>query len=287
MEQSASISPELAGLFNKVQSQVKDYEEAFVVIRNQKLQLDLLKNAVEDFARTKSEQVEILINEFTNSVSDSLEKIENKNSEILALYSELTDTKKLKQTLVDLISLLNKTKKDFDNIVVTAPDIVRESTESELDRISRKVLTNIRQFDGKLMNLDEKIASFAAIQRRDHQNISDEVQQIKGRLNISRVEENRNQKQTDKAIDILNEDVYPRLDKAEGVLKKLKESYDKEFMSFVNSDEMKNNYNDLKTVSNQLRNRVDELEKKTVNPILPIVAIVIAVVFGILGIVIK
>lgn len=136
MEATRALSPELTGLFGKIQSQAEEYGKAFDLLEKcrKEFEASISKlNALEENVRNDSE---LAISKINTNVLESLIILKNKTDETVKLSIDLGDIKAFKTSLEnlksDLTNLNNTLTKQSEEIDSTLKYFKKKS-EMELE----------------------------------------------------------------------------------------------------------------------------------------------------------
>ncbi len=179
METTRALSPEIIGLFGRVQSQAEEYAKAFELLEKYRKEFEASVsklNTLQDNVRSDSE---LAISKINSNVLESLIILKNKTDEAIKLSIDLGDIKafktsfeNLKNDLTNLSNTLNKQSEEFESALKyfkKKSEMELESTmlglkakvekeiHSEAQKIEIRTNLKLKQMESILLSFDERL----------------------------------------------------------------------------------------------------------------------------------
>lgn len=198
IEESKAISPEVKGLFELVKNQAKEYTYAFEDLQKKRDELDRNKLEFIKSARELREEVRNAIKELQASAEDSLKIVEQKTEKTIKIYNEFDKIEKLRESLshtfdsmkektIEFEKRINEIKELSDSELENSLISLRKNIESEIEtaisKLEFRLSLNVKRFDGKLLNLDQKLWAMAESHLNSNNKINDELDDLNKKIN--------------------------------------------------------------------------------------------------------
>jgi len=179
MEDTRTLSPEIIGLFNKVQSQAEEYGKAFDLLEKSRKEFDTFVFKLTELEENVRRNSEIAISQINTNTLESIILLKNKTDETLKLSINLGDIAQFKKSLeslkTDLTNLQSKLTKqgeeleaslryfkkksemDLDSTLLNVKTKLDKEIQAEGQKIELRLNLRMKQNESIFISFDERI----------------------------------------------------------------------------------------------------------------------------------
>lgn len=179
---SNSISKEVAGLFDRIREQAREYgrlmEELDRLTRETAEQGERVHRELEEFrseGRTTLKRVE-------ETTQQALSTIEHKASTLNELYTQLSTIEQTRTSLMELSSVLQTQKREIEKIIKTSENQFRRIAEESYHAFETRVALQFQQIKDDVRVLDNKLIGLLDLHRREMRQVQDDIDQFKNKV---------------------------------------------------------------------------------------------------------
>lgn len=206
MDETGALSPEIVGLFMKIQSQAEEYSKAFDMLEKSRKEFDVSVAKLNELESHVRHDSELAISRINTNVLESLIILKNRTEDTVRLTIDLGDIKTFKQSLealkddlTQLQSKLNRQSDDIDSALrffKKKSEMELESTlqnlktkmdkeiHSEGQKIELRLNLRFKQVEGVFISFDERIKSLEDSASTAIKRLSLEIDLIKHGYNL-------------------------------------------------------------------------------------------------------
>lgn len=302
MENTKALSPEIIGLFERVQNQSQQYADAFDMLEKSRKEFDAAQNRLNELEDNVRKDSELAISKINTSILESLILLKKKAEETATLNLELSSIKEFKQSLIilqDDLSLLHAKMKVQTDEVDSTLRYFKKKSEMELEstlnglrakldkeiagegqKIEFRINLKLRQIENILISLEDKNRIFEDNLSNIFKKLSLEIDLLKNGFSldsgeITHYSDSHEFQSLSNRLGIIEmmfntiKDQIDRLDtKAPLEVKHLTDKHLEEIDSKISN---------LKSSINDLSNRMND-QKNSATTVLAIVAIVMSLI---------
>jgi len=180
--ESKSISAEVAGLFDKIREQAREYgrlmTELDTLTRQTSLQGERVREEC-DFMRAAGQESIRRVDEIMNK---ALSTIDHKASTLNALYDQLSTIEQTRNSLQDLSSVLQTQKREIEKIIKTSENQIRRIAEESYHNFETRAALQFQQIKDDIRVLDNKLVGLLDLHRREMRLVQDDIDQFKNKV---------------------------------------------------------------------------------------------------------
>ncbi len=179
---SKSISAEVAGLFDKIREQARDYGRLMV-------ELDTLARTTATQGERVREECDFVhaagqesLRKVDDTMRSALSTLEHKASTLNALYDQLSTIEQTRASLQELSSVLQTQKKEIEKIIRTSENQIKRIAEESYHHFETRVALQFQQIKDDIRVLDNKLVGLLDLHRREMRLVQDDIDQFKNKV---------------------------------------------------------------------------------------------------------
>lgn len=283
MQQQSSISQEVLSLFDRIRKQSDEYVLVHDLLTRKSYELDRTRHSAHQHLMTFHNEGQKSLREFVEESAQILDSFKDKISNIEQLYTNLDDIKNLAETLFLLKSSLESKSLDLDTMVHSLRYYIKNETEKEFINQDKRLATKISRIENDVATFDSRLYYIQEQSKREYSTLSEDIDRFKNKI-----------AETKFIIDETTRIVNDTIERAEEEFNNKINNFNKaldgriaEAMTNFTLEQHDSSFNNKVSIEiNQLLQRVKSTEAKlNTSAMISFSAIVIAILFGIIGIV--
>ncbi len=179
---SKSISAEVAGLFDKIREQARDYgrlmTELDTLARSTAAQGERVREEC-DFMHAAGEES---LKHVEDTMRSALSTLEHKASTLDSLYEQLSTIEQTRSSLQELSAVLQTQKREIEKIIKTSENQIRRIAEDSYLHFETRVALQFQQIKDDIRVLDNKLVGLLDLHRREMRLVQDDIDQFKNKV---------------------------------------------------------------------------------------------------------
>lgn len=180
--ESKSISTEVAGLFDKIREQAREYgrlmAELDELVRQTSAQGDKVRQEC-DLMRTTGQQS---LKHVDDTMKQALATLQHKASTLDALYEQLSSVEQTRTSLQELSSVLQTQKREIEKIIKSSENQIRRIAEESYHNFETRAALQFQQIKDDIRVIDSKLVGLLDLHRREMRIVQDDIDQFKNKV---------------------------------------------------------------------------------------------------------
>lgn len=179
---SKSISAEVAGLFEKIREQARDYGRLMV-------ELDTLARSTAAQGERVREECDFMqaagretVRRVEDTMRSALTTIEHKATTLNALYDQLSTIEQTRASLQELSSVLQTQRREIEKIIKSSDNQIKRIAEETYLNFETRVALQFQQIKDDIHVIDNKLIGLLDLHRREMRLVQDDIDQFKNKV---------------------------------------------------------------------------------------------------------
>lgn len=280
MEKPRAISPEIAGLFDKIIQQAAEYQRAFEILEKKLKDFDAAITKLNEMESELQRNTETAISRINTNILESIILLKNKTEEAFRLANDLGDIKQFKKEMENLkndIILLQSNASNFvdemdkslkffkkkseielESTLIGLKSKIEKEVANEAQKIELRINMRLKQIESIVVSLDEKLKSFEV-------NFSSVIKKLSLDVDILKYGYSTDINKTDEEIsNLANQELSDRIASLENTVNILADKIERRTLPIKEqSNHSKDNFiEDIENKISSLTRKVDFIDRK-------------------------
>ncbi len=180
--ESRAISAEVAGLFDKIRSQAREYCDLMDELRSQaasnRQHSKQLQDGYQELRRSTTEALQRM----EQLSAEALRSIEEKSHAISRIYQELDSIEKTRNSIVKASQDISARRAEVDKLLKSSEKQIRSLVNEGFGDLENKMALQFKQIKDEAYGLDQKMVGLMDLHRREVKMIQDDIDEFKSKV---------------------------------------------------------------------------------------------------------